>query len=415
MDFYAIIPHNHGVALRQLVKICDQNNANERDDPFDELKRAPSPPMILTPTSSASLPSNSSSSYDDSIFDIPSPEEELQHYQPGRLQKGLYQLSTRQNDAHLTPYLSHYLSHLRDAYSIALKRQGKCEAANAVVQKMELVYHSNAYLYPLTNAWDKRKEFEDKYAKKVLFHPVKKIGNLKREVAICLALKKWALRENYGDFLAPDTAQKIEGRVTQLSDRRDEDVERDMFPTQGLETICNGALSWDDICSVHDHFKDICMLTGLSNTPTSNVLIAELYHHHQTCSKLINKYIHEGWFTDLARRLHQDMKELMMVVADEEEARKYWCAMDTLKDRFFEVGQGWEDRPERWRRKVAAEEVVGRVYARRQSRGRDEEANYGGFFRGLSPGERMERMMEGRLEGRITMGLLGADGRPTRA
>ena len=309
MDPYRdIIPHEQGETIRSLVRKRDESTS-----PVASSKR---------PRTRDGEPEPAGLDEKHDLNEPPIPEKSLADYDKNRLTEGLSKMKQiAKRD--ITPRTQAFVKMHIEAYRNALDEESPTKAAVAVVQALDQVYNSSAF-----------------YLKPRLPDEQERLMNY-------LKLRRLELLGNYGDYLGQNL-QEIRARLNkEAAARMDPDLERASAalgrPYTWVQIAEN--LQGVNAAEMHKNVGVACAVLGLD--PNHMIwLINEWAARNDVFHNQVREYINTCDWSEVAKAISRDLKELIKVCPDQETARSYEKVLLSIREEYFDVID--DDEPRSW-------------------------------------------------------------------
>lgn len=292
MDPCAAIPEDLGEEVRKRHRDRDEE---ERKAP-NKRRRIPS-----TSISNAEIPAS---------LQPPKPEENLDAYDPQRLEQGLeYITSAFKRD--ITPRTRTFLELHQEAYEKALVEPSENPAAVAVVQALDQVYDTQPFYFKPRQG----KDYE--------------------EFLAFVKLRQFEMLANYGDCLGQEL-QELRAELKQTARFGGKDVKEAAFalgpPTTWVQIA--DELSGNSL-GIDTHVRVACGVLGIEADHVT-WLIKDWGTRCRDLHNSVRENIKDCRWTSLKDLLCRDLKELLMVT-DGKTASKYQTVLLSLAHEYFEI------------------------------------------------------------------------------
>ena len=307
MDPYRdVIPEDYSNEIRELV--LERDGSDSESSPS---KRARASTNTLLPQSS----------HEPNLEEPPKPEDNLSSYDHKRLQDGL-QYITATRTRKITPRTREFLQLHKEAYRIALENAAPTTEALAVVQALDRVYSSAAFL----------------------LRPRK--PEKQEELMIYVKLRHLELLANYGDYLGQELPE-IRAELKAAAASGEPDAVNAAFqlgpPLTWLEI--SNQIKGTDVRQLEKDVSIACAILGIDSRHMRK-LIHEWAERNETFHNQIRQHIIDCRWYQLADQLCRDIKELLPVSPDRETATRYEKVLLSIRDEYFDVvdpddAEGW--------------------------------------------------------------------------
>ncbi|KAL6719972.1 hypothetical protein ACLMJK_001893 [Lecanora helva] len=248
------------------------------------------------------------------------PETDLTMYDQERLVKGLSYVK-RAGKRNVTPRTQVFLALHQEAYETVLKPETPQRQSRAVVQALDNVYFSDAFLFK-----QRSPDEQDR-------------------LSAYTRLRRLELLANYGDYVG-QAFQKIRVDLKKAAKDGPTEIKEASTALGGpnLWTTIADELEDQDMTSMRNHVDVACEVLGFDSNHM-RWLIHEWTARRKMLHNQSRAYITECRWTKLAAQLCRDLKELIKI-ASPEHAEDYEKVLVYLRDEYFDVDD--RDDPECW-------------------------------------------------------------------
>lgn len=301
MDPYRSIPEEKGEIIRELVRKRKEMDS-EVESPSKRLR-----------TQADDIERTEADDPYISDEDPIKPEDDLKKYDYQRLNNGLKKM-TKLAVRKVTPRTNEFLKIHIDAYKIALHDAVRKEASVAVVQALDQVYCSEAFL--LKPRMADEHDFHMQFVK----------------------LRRMELLANYEDYL-DQSLQEAGAHLKKAVAAKDVSSN-----TKEASAAFSGPKTWQAIAAeitadprdIRRHVFVVSAILGLDSLHMKCLINEWATRNNQFYNKIRDQIINCRW-SQVASTICRDVKELLQVSSDRDTASKYEKVLISLRDQYFEV------------------------------------------------------------------------------